>query len=67
MNHAKIFGARVRFTDPTFHTPQLLSVHDAHAEAPRHDGRDLFSSKIFCKIDTVAFSFVFDKYCPIMK
>ena len=26
----------------------------------------LFSSKIFCKIDTVAFSFVFDKYCSIM-
>jgi hypothetical protein len=25
----------------------------------------LFSSKIFCKIDTVAFSFVFDKYCPM--
>ena len=25
----------------------------------------LFSSKIFCKIDTVTFSFVFDKYCPI--
>jgi len=25
-----------------------------------------FSSKIFCKIETVAFSFVFDKYCPIM-
>jgi len=26
----------------------------------------LFSSKIFCKMDTVAFSFVFDKHCPIM-
>ena len=26
----------------------------------------LFSSKIFCKIDTVAFSFVFDKYCSII-
>jgi len=26
----------------------------------------LFSSKKFCKIDTVALSFVFDKYCPIM-
>jgi hypothetical protein len=26
----------------------------------------LFSSKIFCKIDTVALSFVFDKYYPIM-
>ena len=26
----------------------------------------LFSFKIFCKIDTVVFSFVFDKYCPIM-
>jgi len=26
----------------------------------------LFSSKIFCKIDTVVFSFVFDKCCPIM-
>ena len=26
----------------------------------------LFSSKIFYKMDTVAFSFVFDKYCPIM-
>jgi len=26
----------------------------------------LFSSKIFCKIDTVALSFVFDKYSPIM-
>jgi hypothetical protein len=26
----------------------------------------LFSSKIFYKIDTVALSFVFDKYCPIM-
>ena len=26
----------------------------------------LFSYKIFYKIDTVAFSFVFDKYCPIM-
>ena len=28
--------------------------------------RDLFSSKIFCKIDTAAFSFVFDKNYPIM-
>jgi len=26
----------------------------------------LFSFKIFCKIDTVAFSFVFDKYFPII-
>jgi len=26
----------------------------------------LFSSKFFCKIDTVAFSFVFDKNYPIM-
>jgi len=26
----------------------------------------LFSSKIFCKMDTVALSFVFDKYCPII-
>ena len=26
----------------------------------------LFSSKIFYKIDTVALSFVFDKYYPIM-
>ena len=26
----------------------------------------LFSSKIFFKIDTVAFSFVFDKYYPII-
>ena len=26
----------------------------------------LFSSKKFCKIDTVALSFVFDKYYPIM-
>jgi len=26
----------------------------------------LFSSKNFCKIDTVAFSFVFDKNCPII-
>ena len=26
----------------------------------------LFSSKIFWKIDTVALSFVFDKYCLIM-
>jgi hypothetical protein len=26
----------------------------------------LFSSKIFWKMDTVAFLFVFDKYCPIM-
>jgi hypothetical protein len=25
-----------------------------------------FSSKIFCKINTVAFSFVFDKYCLII-
>ena len=25
-----------------------------------------FSSKIFYKIDNVVFSFVFDKYCPIM-
>ena len=29
-------------------------------------GWALFSSKFFCKIDTVAFSFVFDKYCPII-
>jgi len=28
--------------------------------------RALFSFKIFCKIDTVAISFVFDKYCLIM-
>jgi len=27
----------------------------------------LFSSKIFCKIDTVALSFVFDKYYLIME
>ena len=27
----------------------------------------LFSSKKFCKIDTVAFWFVFDKYCLIME
>jgi len=27
---------------------------------------DLFSSKIFCKIDAVALSFVFDKYYLIM-
>ena len=26
----------------------------------------LFSSEKIYKIDTVAFSFVFDKYCPIM-
>jgi len=26
----------------------------------------LFSSKFFCKIDTVVLSFVFDKYYPIM-
>ena len=26
----------------------------------------LFSSEIFWEIDTVAFLFVFDKYCPIM-
>jgi len=26
----------------------------------------LFSSKMFCKIDTVAFSFIFDKYYPII-
>ena len=26
----------------------------------------LFSSKKFCKINTVALSFVFDKNCPIM-
>ena len=26
----------------------------------------LFTSKIFCKIGIVAFSFVFDKYCSIM-
>jgi len=26
----------------------------------------LFSSENFWKIDTVALSFVFDKYCPIM-
>jgi len=26
----------------------------------------LFSSKKFCKTDTVVLSFVFDKYCPIM-
>jgi len=25
-----------------------------------------FSFKIFCKIDTVALSFVFDKYCSII-
>jgi len=31
-------------------------------------GRELalFSSKNFGKIDTIALSFVFDKYCPIM-
>jgi hypothetical protein len=26
----------------------------------------LFSSKKFCKTGTVALSFVYDKYCPIM-
>ena len=26
----------------------------------------LFSSKKYCKIDNVAFSFVFDKNCPII-
>ena len=30
------------------------------------NSRALFSFKIFCKIDTVAISFVFDKYCLIM-
>ena len=29
-------------------------------------GPALFSSKIFYKISTVIFSFVFDKYCSIM-
>jgi len=28
--------------------------------------RALFSSENFWEMDTVAFSFVFDKYCPIM-
>ena len=28
--------------------------------------RGLFSSKFFGKMSTVAISFVFDKYCPIM-
>ena len=28
--------------------------------------KTLFSSKIFCKMNTVALSFVFDKYCLII-
>ena len=30
------------------------------------ESKALYSSKNFWKIDTVAFSFVFDKYCQIM-
>ena len=35
-----------------------------HLEISKHQA--LFSSKIFCKTGTVALSFVFDKYYPIM-
>jgi hypothetical protein len=36
------------------------------AEALAAKTKALFSSKIFGKMSTVAISFVFDKYCPIM-
>jgi hypothetical protein len=50
--------------------PLLIVVYiKAEKEDSEKDGmhdKALFSSKIFYKMDTVAFSFVFDKYCPIM-
>ena len=55
------------------YVPRSCRRPQAPAAAPfccRHPrpGRPLalFSSKIFCKMDSVAFSFVFNKYCPIM-
>ena len=56
--------AESRTTSPQVPPESRLAV------AARVQGRNcigaLFSSKIFYKIDTVALSFVFDKYCPIM-
>ena len=58
------------------HTPSGVGVKceaiacdgvDAKEAKSRIDEPEaLFSCKIFCKIDTVTFSFVFDKYCSIM-
>ncbi|KAG0527383.1 hypothetical protein BDA96_06G228800 [Sorghum bicolor] len=44
----------------------LADAEQRERKKARRGSKALFSSKIFCKIDTVAFSFVFDKYCPIM-
>ena len=50
----------------------LLALKDTGGQKTKRtqevlrSARALFSFKIFYKIDTVAFSFVFDKYCPIM-
>jgi len=50
-------------------TPPDLASFDGGGEALSLFGaadKALFSSKIFDKMSTVAISFVFDKYCPIM-
>jgi len=45
---------------------EIKQTHDMHRRSRKYRSKALFSSKIFYKIDTVAFSFVFDKYCLIM-
>ena len=42
------------------------SVRDVFGILPSVEASIRFTSKKFCKIEIVAFSFVFDKYCPIM-
>jgi hypothetical protein len=38
----------------------------AFGQPANKEAHALFSSEKFCNIDTVALSFVFDEYCPIM-
>jgi len=43
----------------------ILIHNGKQGELPDQATEALFSSKKFCKIEIVALSFVFDKYCPI--
>ena len=45
----------------------MNSAENEEVEADISPPKALFSSKKFCKLDTVALSFVFDRYCPIME
>jgi len=48
------------------HTGELIENFQAFPHIIALLEYALFSSEIFWKIDTVAFLFVFDKYCPII-